>query len=1663
MLDSTQLNAAKYNERKNLTEKVIMNFFNWINRFYRNCTILAFCFIATVSAFSETVTSDQVFASIYTTTSHTIVLEARYSMSSNDSAQMLANKTASNYVLSNSGGVGVKSVTNDGSTKLVLELDGNLSFGTEVSLEYRKIYLKQAESDLECTSRVGSLCFRVSYIPERPSVVGVPLTWGEDANGKLDTEGLENIVAVAAGKDFTIYLKSDGSVVNKGSTDFDGVSDWSDVVAIDAYETVAAGLKADGTVYVNGVTGSDIDSGKVKNWTNIVQVTVNETGVVGLKKDGSIAQTENIAEGTVINWTNLCYVTLSERYIAGLSASGELKYFDLNGETGGGETIVSNVRLFDTGRIHIVYVKEDGSISGVDNTSGWNLLDSTGIDGTKVDAVSAGNSHNLYLVDGEVVIKGVDNQAWTTLPSALSGTHDPVIAVATGRRHSVALLEVPGQSGEEAITETIQEGEKWNYTMSLSDWADKDLLYTMQSASLPEGMIFNTTDGAFYWQTDENDGPGTYEISVLVSDANDGTEYVTQNITLVVNEVNTAPWVAVGDVSATAGLDLDLGISAGDVDVPANTLSFSLTQAPSDMSIEASTGRIQWTPTSEDVGTHTVTVAVSDGVATTSASFVVTVSAAEEELAIVSIPNVIIPELSAWRTTLSATGGDTDTGYTWTLISYPSGMTLTGNVLQWTPSESQDNTKAAVAPYFVLVQVTDGTDTVQETFYITVTEVNSSPVIQSISDQTLKVGDTLSLSLASYSSDADLPANTLAYSLVSGAPSEMQLDPATGLITCKLIKSSYRETPYKIFFEVSDGLGGVTQSSFTLGTVYVNNAPVIVGAGSSITIPELSEANLTTLLEWTFNDTDNANESLIFSLLNAPDGMTVDESGNITWTPTELQGPGEYSVTLQVNDADSLEVQTAERVFTVIVTEVNSAPVFPTVSDLEATVGSTFSFTTLRATDSDNPVQKIKYSLSGDAPSGLVLYSNGDIVWTPTSSQIGSHTITIVATDDGTPEASASVDVTIVVQASENAELVFLPIGTLTIKEHAFYQHTLAAYSTGTPAAGTIQYSLLESSAGMSMSESGVFTWIPGESDGGKTYTVTVKALETGEPNRTASMSFQIVVEEVNNAPVITPISTQTVSEENLLEVIVSASDPEDDTLTYKVVSITGPQDVESADAIFNGNVFQWRTREKHGPGAYIVTLRVSDPSGASADTSFRVLVKAVNTPPVFTMTTTTFTAYQGKTFTATLTATDADIPTEQLIFSKKDGPDELIIHPHSGEVSWDVPLEHAIGNTTFEVQVSDVNAGLATQVITVNVKSWSETVGAQGSIVRLTSTLEEGEQFEFALQPYMAANRNWQFISAPNGMTYDSALGCINWIPSELDGGGVYEVILNASKGSAQQSPTDSSELIPDQIIITLEITEVNSPVQMIIPAIPSIRLNQEIRFVVQVSDEDIPQQTLSLALTSDLPTGASFNAETGEFVWRSISKTAFDAADHCILHFCASDSGEQATAIEEEVCLSLLSTSNEPLVQYEYEQNDLVEMNWSLDTGKQFCIYGIGSDPVDTWQPLCKIQTTDNEIILEESLDVVAKSGWFRMVSTTDGQLLPIQAWNRGKDNLLHLSWDTSDQNTVSEVQKTSDLRNPEWNTYIQVNRGAKSISFQPQKNTENNLRSFRVEEVQ
>jgi hypothetical protein len=134
-------------------------------------------------------------------------------------------------------------------------------------------------------------------------------------------------------------------------------------------------------------------------------------------------------------------------------------------------------------------------------------------------------------------------------------------------------------------------------------------------ATAPSGAAIDPETGLFSWTPSAAQSGAAYDVPIVVTD--DGTPALsdTKNLHIVVNKVNTPPRIAgLPDqvLETSSGQTVTFTATAQDDDVPADTLTFSLTgSVPAGATIDPSTGAFSWTPPAGN-STNSFNVRVTD-------------------------------------------------------------------------------------------------------------------------------------------------------------------------------------------------------------------------------------------------------------------------------------------------------------------------------------------------------------------------------------------------------------------------------------------------------------------------------------------------------------------------------------------------------------------------------------------------------------------------------------------------------------------------------------------------------------------------------------------------------------------------------------------------------------------------------------------------------------------------------------------------------------------------------------------------------------------------------------------------------------------------------------------------------------------------------------------
>ncbi|MGB7861273.1 MAG: Ig-like domain-containing protein, partial [Acidimicrobiia bacterium] len=571
------------------------------------------------------------------------------------------------------------------------------------------------------------------------------------------------------------------------------------------------------------------------------------------------------------------------------------------------------------------------------------------------------------------------------------------------------------------------EGSTVSFDANATD-PDADGISFSLGGSPPAGASIDPSTGVFSWATDESDGPGVYDVTVVVFD--DGVPVLSDSevVEITVVEVNVAPALdPVGDMGAVEHVPLSFTASASDPDIPANALSFSLSGGVPGGAVISGSGDFGWTPDeSQGGGSYTFDVVVSDDGVPVESDFeqiTVTVDETNEAPVLGSVGDQSVDENSLLLFSASATDSDLPLNtLTFSLEGpgVPAGASISpSGSFSWMPGEADG---PGVYTFDVVV-TDDGSPAAEdrETITVTVFEVNSAPVLGFIGGQ--NVPEATQLSFVASASDYDLPVNTLVYTLEGAVPSGATITPSGGLFTWTPTES---DGPGIFTFDVvvTDDGSPVAEDreTITVTVSEVNTAPVLAPIPSQTVDEE-------TLLNFTANapDSDLPANSISYSLVGAPVGASIDPtSGLFSWTPGESQGPGIYMVDVVATDDGSPTMSDTQTV-TITVFEVNRAPVVLPIGSKTVPEQTTLSFT-VAATDPDDPANNLAFSLLG-APSGASINSaTGQFTWTPTETQgPGTYVFSVLVTDDGSPIRQSSRPVSVSVTEVNMAPVLSFP------------------------------------------------------------------------------------------------------------------------------------------------------------------------------------------------------------------------------------------------------------------------------------------------------------------------------------------------------------------------------------------------------------------------------------------------------------------------------------------------------------------------------------------------------------------------------------------------------------------------------------------------------------
>ena len=982
--------------------------------------------------------------------------------------------------------------------------------------------------------------------------------------------------------------------------------------------------------------------------------------------------------------------------------------------------------------------------------------------------------------------------------------------------------------------------------------ANNTVRYSIVSGNDAGLFAIDAETGAItYVGTGENfEGHDDFELTVRASDGSLSTEVT---VTVEVTDVNEAPEFASDSYAFTLAENADgsddavaVGaVSATDPDAD-NTVRYSIVSGNDAglFAIDTETGAITYVGNGEnfeaDNADFTLTVQASDGTLSTQAAVTVSVTNvneapefASDNYAFTFPENADGSDHSIPIGRVSATDPDADSTLRYSIVSGSDAELFainasTGTITYVGTGENFEGR----ASFTLTVQASDGDLSTRTTVKVNVTDVNEAPKFASdgysftLAENADGNGDAIAIGTVS-ATDPDAN-NTVRYSIVSGNDANLfEIDDETGAITYVGNGENFEadNADFTLTVQASDGTLS-TRTTVTVQVTNVNEAPEFASGSYSFTLPENADGSDHSIPIGRVSATDpDANSTLRYSIVSGNNTglFKINAStGTITYVGSGENFGNHPGFTLIVRASDgSLSTQATVKVR---VTDVNEPPVFSndnypfTLAENEDGSSIAVAVGTVSATDPDNDT--VTYSIVSGNEEGLFAIDaeTGAITYVGTGEDFESDntafTLTVRASD-GERATQATVTINVTDVDDSNQPPVF---------SNDNYPFTLAenedgssiAVAVGTVSAtdpdnnDTVTYSIVsgnEEGLFAIDAETGAITYVGTgedfESDN-TTFTLTVRASD-GERATQATVTINVTdVDDSNQPPVFSNdnyVFTLAENEDGSSNAVavdtVSATDPDNDTVTYSIVS--GNEAGLFAIDAETGTITYVGTGENFegGRGSFTLTVRASD-GNTSSQATVTVNVTNVNEAPVLSNDNYVFTLAENEDGSSNAVAVDTVSATDP-------DNDTVTYSIVSGNEGGLFAIDDATGAITYVGNGENFEADNADFTLTVQASDGS--LSSQATVTVNVTNVNEGPVFS-------SSSYSFNLDGESDGSTNPVSVGSV--------------------------SATD-----PESDSITYSISGTNSNLFR-------ISSNGQITYVGSASDSALLPQTLSLTITA-------------------------------------------------------------------------------------------------------------------------------------------------------------------------------------------------------------------
>jgi gliding motility-associated-like protein len=751
-----------------------------------------------------------------------------------------------------------------------------------------------------------------------------------------------------------------------------------------------------------------------------------------------------------------------------------------------------------------------------------------------------------------------------------------------------------------------------------------------------------------------------------------GTQFPGTNPIFTIGTANSAPTdisLSASSVNENVSANTTVGALSSTDPNAGNTFTYSLVAGTGDtdnasFNINGSDLRITSSPDFETKSSYSVRIRTTDqGSLTYEEAFTITITNVNEAPTDIALSNSSVAENISVNTTvgaLSSTDPDAGNTFTYTLVSGTgdtdnASFNISGGNLRITNSPDFE----AKSSYSVRIRTTDqGSQTYEEAFTVTITNVNETPADIALSNSSVAENASANTTVGALSSTDPDAGNIFTYTLVSGTGDTDNASFNISGSNLRITSSPDFETKssYSVRIRTTDQGSLTYEEAFTITVTNVNETPTDIALSNS-TVAENVSANTTVgALSSTDSDAGNTFTYTLVSGTGDTDNASFNISGSnlrITSSP-DFETKSSYSVRIRTTDQGSLAYEEA---FTITITNANEAPTDialsnssvaenvsgnTTVGALSSTdpdTGNTFTYTLVAGTgDTDNA----SFNISG---------SNLRITNSPDFEAKSSYSVRVRTTDQGSLTYEETFMITI---SNANETPTDIALSNSSVAENVSTNTTVGALSaTDSDAGNTFTYTLVAGTGdtdNASFNISGSNLRITNSPDFETKSSYSVRVRTTDQGSLTYEKAFTITITNVNETPADIALSASSIDEgvpANSTVGTLNTTDPDaGNTFTYTLV--VGAGDTDNASFNISGsNLRITNSPDFETKSSYSVRIRTTDQGSLTYEEAFTITITDLLTeaPTDIALSNSTVAEnVSANTTVGTLSSTDQDV-----------------------------------------------------------------------------------------------------------------------------------------------------------------------------------------------------------------------------------------------------------------------------------------------------------------------------------------------------------------------------------------------------------------------------------